>query len=341
MCAIPDTNSTMRQRRLPLVGIVILNWNKGPVTLSCTRAVQEQKYRAFRLYVVDNGSTDNSIEMLDAVARDFPDIVRINNPMNLGYAGGNNVGIKRALSDGADYVWVLNNDARPTPDTLERLVRRAEENDRAGMLGPVLIRPEEDGGNVECAGVRFWLDRADYEVTTDPTIAKAWQEQTPAQIAVWGTAPLLRRGMLQKVGLFDERLFAYFEDLDLSLRVSKAGYYSETVFEAVVYHRDREDVFGEPGIKAPYISYYCTRNETIVWFRHSPFFAAVRRAYWILHKRLVRISMLKPEQHAAVTEALLAGVWDGWLRRSGIYDPTRRAPWFCHWILLKLAGNIR
>jgi len=331
----------MGRQDLPLVGIVILNWNKGPVTLSCVQAVKEQNYPACRLYVVDNGSTDNSIEVLDSVARDFPDVIRINNSMNLGYAGGNNVGIKRALSDGADYVWILNNDARPAAEALLRLVHRAEENDKAGMLGPVLGRPEEDGGNIECAGVRFWLDRAAYEVTTDPIIAKAWQEQTPAQIAVWGTAPLLRRDMLQKVGLFDERLFAYFEDLDLSLRVSRAGYVCETVFGAVVYHRDREDVFGEPGIKAPYIYYYSTRNEIVVWFRHSPFFAALRRAYQLLHKRLARISMLKVDQHAAVTEALLAGLWDGWLRRSGGYSPTRRAPWYCRKLLLKMANNIQ
>lgn len=336
-----DLNATMTQHCPPPVGVVILNWNKAPVSISCIQAVQGQDYRAFAIYVVDNGSTDNSVEVLDAFVHDVPNIVRIDNSTNLGYAGGNNVGIRRALSDGAAYVWVLNNDARPTPETLRRLVHRAEQNDRAGMLGPMLVRPEEDGGAVECAGVRLWLDQANYDVTTDPAIAKAWQEQSPARIAVWGTAPLLRAAMLQQTGLFDERLFAYFEDMDLSIRASKAGYCCETVFEAVVYHRDREDVGGAPGIKAPYISYYCTRNETIVWFRHSPVFAAIRRAYWILHAKLVRIGALNAEQHAAEIDALLTGLWDGWLRRNGIYDPARRAPWYCRTLLLKIAARMR
>jgi GT2 family glycosyltransferase len=91
----------MREQRLP-VGIVILNWNKGPSP--CPACEQSRnKYRAFKLYIVDNASTDNSIDVLDAIYRDFPDVVRINNSINLATPAAH-AGIVRALSDGADYV---------------------------------------------------------------------------------------------------------------------------------------------------------------------------------------------------------------------------------------------
>src|SRR4051794_37273189 len=114
----------------PKVAIVVLNWNDGAATLACLGALRSIDYPNIAVIVVDNGSTDGSAQRI----RDSAFVDLVVNPTNLGFTGGVNVGIARAMATTADYVWLLNSDATTQPDVLSRLVATAETDERIGLV---------------------------------------------------------------------------------------------------------------------------------------------------------------------------------------------------------------
>jgi len=116
----------------PLVFIIVLNWNGKDDTLECLGSLQQLDYPNFETVVVDNGSTDGSEDVIRSA---FPSVNFIQTGRNLGYAGGNNVGIKHALSHGADYVWLLNNDTTVDPNALTALVETAQADPKIAVVG--------------------------------------------------------------------------------------------------------------------------------------------------------------------------------------------------------------
>src|SRR4030067_2042822 len=121
--------------QLPKVVTIVLNWNGKEDTLECLHSLQRSSYSNFTTIVVDNGSTDGSVP---AIKNAFPDLVVIKNRDNLGFTGGNNIGIRHALVNGADYVWLLNNNTIIQPDTLANLVAKAETSPDIVILSPVI-----------------------------------------------------------------------------------------------------------------------------------------------------------------------------------------------------------
>src|SRR3972149_8894642 len=115
------------------VFIIVLNWNGYRDTVDCLRSIEKCSYTAYEVVVVDNGSTDGSVERLK---KDFKDVVYIENKENLGYTGGNNVGIKYAMDRRGEFIWLLNNDTLIESDSLDILIRAAKDNPYAGVLSP-------------------------------------------------------------------------------------------------------------------------------------------------------------------------------------------------------------
>jgi GT2 family glycosyltransferase len=190
----------------PRVRIVVVHLDGWKWTSACLEAVRKLAYDPFAAIVVDNGSTDGSGER---VAAAFAEIEVIRSERNLGFAAGANIGMRAALADGAEYVWLLNNDARPEPQALAALVESAERDDRIGIVGSIL---EEPDGQVWGGGRLSRLART-----------------RPARSAgkidyVSGASMLLRRGLLEEVGLFDESFFFYYEDAELCLRAHARGW---------------------------------------------------------------------------------------------------------------------
>src|SRR5712672_2084688 len=124
----------------PSVSCILLNWKGWRDTVACLDALARLDYENLSVIVVDNGSADESVRRIREAA---PDILVLETGSNLGFAGGNNVGIRHALAQGADYIWLLNNDTKPEPAALAQLVRRAESNSRFGEIGSVLVRADE------------------------------------------------------------------------------------------------------------------------------------------------------------------------------------------------------
>lgn len=209
------------------VAVVIPNYNRCDLLRSCLQAVVSQTFRDLAVVVVDNGSTDGSVEV---VQREFPQVALIRNPTNRGFAVAMNQGIAGSRSE---YVASLNNDTIAEPDWLEQLVVALDDNPDAGMAASTLLFSSPQG-MINSAGI--CVDR----------LGIAWdrwggrcERQAHGISSVFGAsagAALYRRRMLDHIGLFDEDYFCYHEDVDLAWRAQLAGWRAVYVPDAVVVH---------------------------------------------------------------------------------------------------------
>ena len=219
-----EDNSRRTEPPAPRVHIVTLNWENEPVTARLLAALRELRYSCRETVVVDNGSADGSADRLAAA---FPEAAVIRSGRNLGFGAGNNLAIRRALEAGADFVWLINNDARPAPDALDALVRAAEAAPRAGAVGAAIYHEDRPGELQAWGGgtVVRWLGWA--RLATRPGAAVEY---------ITGTSMLLRCAALREAGLFDERFFLYWEDAELCARLRRAGWEMAVAGDAKVWH---------------------------------------------------------------------------------------------------------
>ncbi len=218
---------------MPPVAIVIPTWNRRADVLHCVDSLGRLTYSNLLPVVVDNGSADGTVA---ALRERHPHIEIIENGVNLGYAGGNNVGIRWALAQGAEYVCLLNNDAEATPDLLEQLVRVARSDQRIGVVGARNLLMEDP--------VRLW--GAYGKLTYGPFIVRTvgqgapdgaqWQGQKDVDWVI-GNGSLWSREALMEVGLLDEAFFAYHDDVDWCVRARRAGYRVVYVGSAAILHK--------------------------------------------------------------------------------------------------------
>ena len=307
----------------PPVAIVVLNWNGAGETLACLASLRAQDYPDARLIVIDNGSAPDDLAALRAgLADTMPgDAVLIANPRNLGFAGGVNTGITRALADGAAYVWLVNNDARVAPDALARLVAAAEDDPGLGLLSPVIRNLDRDG-EPDFAGGRFRTAPLTFHMTADAAEGARWRADQPGQVWLTGTALLLRRNVAERIGGFDEALFAYYEDNDYSVRAAAAGFRAAVVDRAAVFHRSGDPSAPVPG-KRPYFYYYMARNQILLLRKHGGLRRNARALWWALRAQAgeARRRLAYPE----VVRAIAAGIVDGLRGAGGEYVVGRRA----------------
>lgn len=249
--------------RWPWVAIVVLNWNGLEVLGDCLRSIYALRYAPLEVVVVDNGSTDGSLEM---VRDSFPGCILLRNETNLGFAKGNNQGIELALDRGSDYVMMLNNDALLDPESLTLLVQRAESDPQIGAVSPKIYFADPSdrlwfGGGT----FSYWKGRnghLGYMQKDSP----AWNLPGEAQF-ISGCALLASRKAWQKVGGFDESLFAYCEDVDWSLRARKSGFKLFYEPQAVVWHRESFSTLRNDW-QSSYM-YYRTRNPMVVMWKQG------------------------------------------------------------------------
>jgi GT2 family glycosyltransferase len=296
----------------PLVVAVVLTWNGREVTLACLAALQRAEYGSLHVVVVDNGSSDGTAE---AVTAAYPDVELVRSERNLGYTGGNNLGLERALALDADHVLVLNNDVEVEPGALAALADAAARLPAVGALNPKILFADPPG-HIWFAGARFDPRRGyngrqrGYAKPDGPAFATVSETDRAC-----GAAMFVPREALERVGRFDEELFLYSEDTDWSLRALALGYRLYVVPEARVVHRVSSAAGGE---SSPSTLYYGLRNTLTICERHAPLGTV---GTW--RRRLVMVAA-----HAA--QALLSGsrraglraVWDGWRdARAGHLGP--------------------
>jgi len=232
-------NSTMEaeegqeQMARPHVTVVLVNWNGRSVTIDCLRSLQSASYPGLSTVVVDNASTDGSVE---AIRAEFPGIGLLVMSENLRFAGGNNVGIRKALDEGADMVMLLNNDTVVDPHFADFLVERLENNPRCGMTCPKILYVD-DPQRIWFAGgaVSMWSGTMRHIGIRE---VDHGQHDLPHPTAyATGCCILARAEAIRKVGLLDETYFMYAEDADWSLRFRRAGYTIVYEPRAKVWHK--------------------------------------------------------------------------------------------------------
>ena len=299
----------------PKVAIIVLNWNGWQDTIECLESLQRITYPNYQIIVVDNGSTDESVEKIKAWARGeilvesnffeydpstkpvqqteydretaeaggVPEqenalrafspkqrMLLIKNEENLGFAAGNNVGLKYAIKADADYAFLLNNDTVVKNDFLEQAIKPTEKDEKVGIVGCKIYyayRPQMiwyAGGKLSFfrpGGKTFGqgqLDLGQFDGVRDVTF-------------VTGAAILVRREVFLNVGLLDERFFFGMEDYDLCRRVSKAGYRLLYTPTAVIWHK-----VGMSRERGPIAVYNGYKTSTIYMKKHLP------RVLWLL-----------------------------------------------------------
>ncbi len=239
----------MTENTHPLVSIITVNWNGRHLLERCLHSLKTQTYASFDIVVVDNGSSDGSVEWVEA---NYPAATIIRNDRNLGFAVALNQGIQ--ASD-APYVVTLNNDTEVVPGWLETLIQAAESAPDVGMCASHILF-DDRRHIVDSMGIKVdWSGTAWNQGHGHP---EPGNREEP--IPVWGAsaaAALYRRAMLDDIGLFDEDFFAYYEDVDLAWRAQSAGWRCLYVPAAIVYHVHSATAGRNPRFK----QYHISRNK--------------------------------------------------------------------------------
>lgn len=245
----------------PLAVIIILNWNGWRDTLACVASCRKLTWQNYRIVIVDNGSSDGSEAIL---RRELTDIEIIQAGDNLGFAGGNNIGIRRAQEYGADYVWLINNDAMVDPDALGELVRSLHDNPSAAMAGSKIYYYDTPA-TIWFAGGAWQKGRLRLRQRGANQVDKGQFEKTCLVGAVSGCSMLVRVSAIEKIGLMDESYFLYWEDTDWCARAWEQKY--EVLFAPAshVWHK----VSASIGAHTEPQYYYLIRNGLHFCMRHD------------------------------------------------------------------------
>ncbi len=225
----------------PKVFIVVLNYNGGNELRQCLDSVYKLNYSNFEVIVVDNNSSDNSFEK---ARKRFDRFHFIKNSRNLGFSAGNNVAIKWALEKGAEYVFLLNNDAVVEKNALTNLIEIAEKEKQIGIVSPIIYN--KSGGKVWFSGgkINWWKMRTEHWQKTKLKRNKSKKNNDKNGYLqkteyITGCAMLIKRKVFAEIGLLDEDFFLYYEDADFSLRAKRNGFDLGVVESAKVFHSEK------------------------------------------------------------------------------------------------------
>ena len=272
---------------LPLVSVVIVNYNGKMFLEKCISSLLLQSYPVIEIILVDNGSSDNSVEY---VKKQFPSVKIIANRENSGFAKGNNIGIRETKGE---FITTLNNDTEVTRGLVEELVKGISSSGKIGMCASKMLFMRNPG-MINSTGICIsrsgacW-DRGMFEQD------HGQYESVGEVFGPFAGAAMYRRRMLEEVGLFDEDFYAYMEDADLAFRGRLAGWKCVYAPKAVVYHFHG----GTAGYASDYTIYYGNRN--ILWncIKNFPSHLLITSLPWIVGRNLAVIPYYLLNGHAS------------------------------------------
>lgn len=279
------------------VYVVIPNWNGADRIRSCLDSLKEQG-QDHTVIVVDNGSVDKSVEIIEMY---YPDTVLIRHSKNKGFAGGVNVGIRRAIEQGAKYVALLNNDAVADDNWLNHLVKFLEDNPKAGIATSKIC--DDKKTHLDSTGDLYTIWGLPYPRGRGEAFSDKYDKETWI-FGASGGASLYRIKMLEQIGLFDEDFFAYYEDVDISFRAQLAGWKVAYVPKAVVYH----EIGATSSAIKGFTTYQTLKNLPLLLWKNVPW--AIMPKVWprlvLAYSGLV-VSALSRGQVGPVLKGLVVG----------------------------------
>jgi len=301
------------------LAVIILNWNAAADTIRCARAVASWKVLHPTIWVVDNHSTNGSAE---AISRECPDVHLIRNPANLGFSGGNNRGIVRALSTSDAPILLLNNDAFVEEQDIIRLLDTLKTDDRLGLIGPLIFDADRQDRLLSAGGrdIGRYINthistrrEAQRLTTNNKRTREAIADEPVHQVDyVPGTVIVIRAEVFRTVGLFDEKYFFSGEVADLCERARQHGYASVVDTRARASHSlDRSS-----DLRETLHAYYTFRNRLLFIrkFRHAQ--RASLYSFWILYGLGVSLKAQLQGQ-STKARAVRLGLLDGLRGRFG------------------------
>ncbi len=296
------------------IGIVFVNWNGWEDAVRSYKSLAASEYNNWRLIVVDNASSDRSVEM---IRREIPEAMLIESGANLGFAGGCNVGIARALQMGMDYVFLLNCDATVLPDTLGKLVSASRQLNHKAILGSVVRY--FPSGQIQYMGSRRSPQSGRPHWYTEAEDGERLQQELIEADFIFGAALFAPSDIFRQVGLFDERFFLNYEETDWCYRAADAGTASYVVTGSEVQHIGSASLGPRT---APLQTYFLARNRLLFYDKHGSLRFRVRAYLEVLRDlggRLRRSATQSPPfgRLEPATRALLLSIRDYAFRRFG------------------------
>ncbi len=248
----------MKEPSAPKVSIIVLSWNGLEDTAECLESLRALRYPNYEVIVVDNGSDDGSPQM---VRHRFPEVSLIENGVNLGFVQGNNLGMSHALRDGAEYLFLLNNDTRVDADCVSELVRAAESDPSIGVVGPLMHRVFQPHITDMGGDFNFWTGE----------VCLRWFDGEPGEARtrqidyVWGCGFFVKAQAVREIGLFDPQYVAYYEDAAFCMCARRRGYRTVVAPKARMWHK-----IGRSGEKRfLWQSYMRLRNHVLFFLTHA------------------------------------------------------------------------
>jgi hypothetical protein len=299
---------------LPRVEIIVLNWNGRSDTLECLGSLMRVDYPNFKVILVDNGSTDGSIE---AIRREFPQVELINNGTNLGFAEGNNRGIARALKAGAEFILLLNNDTIVDPGILSAF-HHATETMPGGIYGAKIYFYDEKDTLWYAGGV--WDSQALSFMKRGVGLVDNGQFDTIIETDwVVGCAMFIRSDVFRNVGLLEPKFFLNNEEIDFCSRARRRGFSCVFVPEAILWHKVSVS-FGGPN--SPMKEYFSARNR-LLWASRNARLSLRIRIYAGAMRSLMRRFILPLLEFRPHSQFSAKRWW--WGTRAAFLNPHNRA----------------
>lgn len=242
------------------VFLVILNFNSFKDTKECLLSLKSLKYSNYEIIVVDNSSTDGSYEKLKKEFKSY-NIIKCNE--NLGYAKGNNLGIKYALENKAEYICILNNDITVESDFLNKIIKVMEEQKDIGIAGPCICK-YDDKNIIQAMGANINL----YTGLTQGKYKNYKYNKVPKEDTfvdyLGGACFVCRRDVFEDIGLIPENYFLFFEETEFCYRASSKGYKLLCVYNSKIYHKGSSTISKYNGL-----SYYFLNRNRVVFIRRN------------------------------------------------------------------------
>ena len=286
----------------PTVTIITINYNQLQLTCDLLDSLRKVTYPSVEVIVVDNHSKENPSDVL---GEKYPEVKLIVSDENLGFAGGNNLGIRASQGD---YLLFLNNDTEVDPGFLEPLVAMFESNPDAGAASPKIIY-HNSGGKIQYAG------STKIDSFTGRSKLIGWMEKDNGQYNVLqetslahGAAMMVSRRIIREVGMMPEFFFLYYEEVDWCESIKRAGHKIYFVPDSKVYHKESMSI----GKRSTLKTYYLTRNRLLYMRRNT---AGIKKMIWITYFLLVSLPknalMYSFENDIEQTKAFWKGlVWN-------------------------------
>jgi GT2 family glycosyltransferase len=278
------------------INVVIVNWNCSAALRKCLTSIMASDYPSFRVLVVDNASTTEELLSLNSIREHFnePRLYFVHNAENRGYAGGNNAGFQYIVQNGFDGdILVLNPDVEVEPNTLRVMAAAAVQD--VGIVTPRVTHPCGkilfDGVRMNGYRVKYFVGQTGMQVSTD---------------FAQGTCMLIRRDLIDQIGLFDEQFFLYWEEVDLSIRARSAGYRLVAANQTQIRKADN------PLSRIPTCFYYSVRNANLIRTKHPSHFSRIGYLFYVLKIAALSAKLIgRPRLFIETLESVLHGLQDG------------------------------